>query len=301
MTNTQATAITIKTTIHAYRFDISKPADAKAYDELCAKMQAQGTKCFETCGGGGSHYLESCDGRQVELETGYMYDNQWNTAPVEGVSDKGLRVFDWAQDYMPTDYNKKIKKGHYLDMTPEMVEVRQNRLKCGYCGKQYDKRDQPAPPVFCHGCLGSQYLKPEDLKLTRIEPVINQTFAPLTAEELAELMPRYQAEQAGKGSERAVKAREALGREIQKKYKDKMEEASEEYTGMQWLFEHGCSLRLMENCIYYSHTRVFSFGWREALGEGADLDWLMANLSEFPGEYNIKTSHRGTIGGRESA
>lgn len=292
----------IKTTIHAYKFDVSKPADAKAYAELCAKMQAQGTKCFESWGGKESHYQPRLDGRLLTLETSYVFDNQWNTGPVEGVSDTGLRVFDWAQDYMPTGYNKKIKKGHYLDMTTEMVEVRQNRLKCGYCGKQYDKRDQPTPPEFCPACRGSQYLKPEDLKLTRIEPVVRpdrQKFAPLTAEESAWLMPLYQAEQAGKGSERAVKAREELGRKIQKKYKEKVEEASAEYTGMQWLFEHGCSLRLMENCIYYSHTQVFTFGWREKLKVGADLDWLMENLSEFPGEYNIVTEHRGVIGGRE--
>lgn len=302
MTNEQATATTattITTTIHAYRYDILKPADAKAYADLCAKMEAQGTKCFETWGGG-SHYLEACDGRQVELETGCVFDNQWNTAPVDGVSDKGLRVFDWAQDHR--EYGRHIKQGHYLDMTEAMVEIRANRLKCGYCGKQYDKRQQPEPPAFCEACRGSQYLKPEDLKLTRIEPVMRpdrHKFAPLTAAESAWLMPLYQAEQADKGSERAVKAREEFGRKIQKKYKDKMEEASAEYTGMQWLFEHGCSLRLMENCIYYSHKGVFTFGWREKLKAGADLDWLMENLSEFPGEYNIVTEHRGVIGGRE--
>jgi hypothetical protein len=166
-------------------------------------MEAQGTKCFESWG---SHYQASLNNRELSLETDFVFDNQWNTAPVEGVSAEGLRVFDWAEDYQ--QHRKNLKQGHYLDMTPEMVETRENRLKCGYCGKQYDKRSTPPPPVFCRECLGSQYLKPEDLKLTRVGPVSHQTFAPLTPEETAELMPIYQAEQAGKGSERANRARE---------------------------------------------------------------------------------------------
>lgn len=286
----------IRTIIHTYRLDVSKPEDAKAYAELCAKMEAQGTKCFETLGNG-SHYAPSWDGRKLTLDTSFVFDNQWNTEPVAGVSDKGLRVFDWAMDYQ--QYSKHLKQGHYLDMTPAMVEVRENRVKCGYCGKQYDKRATPAPPVFCRECLGSQYLKPEDLKLTRVESVLHQTFAPLTPEETAELLPIYQAEQAGKGSERSQKAREDYGVRLRKDFEEKTAEITTKYQGMQWLFEHGCPLRLLENCIYYSHKDVFTFGWRDKLQAGSDLDWLLSNLSEFPYEYNIETAHRGKIGGKE--
>src|ERR1017187_1100926 len=196
----------METTIHTYQFYVNEPKGAAAYKALCERMKAQGTKCFESCGQG-SHCVPAWDGLTLTLETNWVFDNQWNTAPVEGVGDKGLRVFDWAQDYRPND-NPTLKQGHYLDLTPEMIEVRKNRLKCGYCGKQYDARDTPAPPAFCHACLGGEHLKAKDLMLTRIEPVLHQTFAPLTPEETAELMPVYQAEQAGKGSERSRVARE---------------------------------------------------------------------------------------------
>lgn len=284
----------IKTTIHAYRFDLSKSDDAKAYAELCSKMKAQGTECFETWGGL-SHYQPSWDGLQITLETEFVFDNQWNTAPIVGVTDKGLRVFDWAQDYQK--YMKDLKQGHYLTITPEMVEVRTNRLKCGYCGKQYDKRDIPSPPVFCRHCLGSEYLKPENLKLTRVEPVSHQTFAPLTAEETAELMPLYEAEQAGKGGERAKKARDAYGSRIRKDFEEKTAEITTKYQGLQWLYDRGCPIRLLNNCIYYSHKDLFTFGWRDKLHAGGDLDWLLNNLSEFPYEYSIETTE-GTKGGR---
>ncbi len=284
----------MKTTIHTYNYDVSKPTENAAYTALCARMAEQGTKCFETWGNG-SHYTPAWDGRAVELETAFIFDNQWNTAPIEGITDKGLRVFDWAQDYQP--HTKYLKRGHYLDPTPEIIEARENRLKCGYCGKQYDKRENP--PAFCSACLGSQYLKADELKLTRVESVIKQGFAPLTPEETAELMPLYLAEQAGKGSERSRKAREQFGAKIKQDREAKTAKIAAEYDGKQWLFDRGCSLRVMENCIYYDHTKQFSFGWRDNLTAGADLDWLLENLSKFPYEYKIETTHRGTLGGRE--
>lgn len=181
---------TIKTKIHAYRYDVTNPVEAKAYAALCARMEAQDTKCFESWGVN-SHYQSALDGIEVELETMYVFDNQWNTAPIPGVTDKGLRVFDWALDYKPDGWEKSIKQGHYLDLTPEMIEVRENRLKCGYCGKQYDKRDTPAPPMFCTSCLGSEYLREKDLYLTRIGPVKGYEYSTLTAEELEVLLPVY--------------------------------------------------------------------------------------------------------------
>jgi len=53
-------------------------------------------------------------------------------------------------------------------------------------------------------------LKAEDLHLTRIEPVYIRRSLRWTPEETAELMPIYQAEQSGKGSERARVARERV-------------------------------------------------------------------------------------------
>lgn len=291
------TGVTLPTTIHMYRYNLDYTADAQAYKELRAAMKARGTKCFESWGGKEAHYRPELDGLTVELETTYLFDNQWNTVPIAGVTDKGLRVFDWAQDYID---DKRIKKGYWLDLTPAMVEVRGNRVKCGYCRKQYDKRDTPAPPAFCHACVGSEYLKLEDLKLLRVQSLGAREFPPLTDEETAYLVPLYRAEQTGKGSERSRLQRARLGERLHRKYKETVAEATTEYEGMKWLFYRGCSIRLMENCIYYRHKDVFTFGWRDKLAEGEDLDWLMENMSEFPGgRWNVITAHRGTIGGVE--
>lgn len=278
------------TTIHVYRYDISNPKDATAYQALCAKMEAQGTKCFESWGGGGSHHKPSLDGVQITLETEHIFDNQWNTAPIPGVTDKGLRVFDWAMDYK--DWGRSIKQGHYLDLTPEMVEVRENRLKCGYCGKQYNKRNTPPPPAFCNQCLGSEYLKENELYLTRVIPVTSKTFTPLTTDEQATLLPAYHAEQEGKGSERSRKARETYGERLKKEHDAKVAELTVKYNGLKWLFDHGCSVRLMKNCIYYSHLDTFTFGWSEPLHESSeDMKWLYANMSEFPYTYDLKKTN----------
>lgn len=291
-----STAITLQTKIHAYHYDLDIPAEKQAYDALCERMQAQGVKCFESWGGKTPHYRPELDGLTIELETKFLFGDQWNTAPIAGVSELGLRVFDWAQDYID---DKRIKQGHWLEQTPAMVEARQNRLKCGYCGKQYDKRDTPAPPAFCHACLGNEYLKAGDLKLLRLRCVADERgeFPPLSAEEEAYLLPLYRAEQAGKGSERSRLQREKLGERIQREYDKVVQEATAKYEGMTWLFNRGCGVRLMENCIYYAHKGVFTFGWREKLEEGEDLDWLMREMSEFPWPYNIETKHRGRIGG----
>lgn len=293
-----STAVTLQTTIHTYRYNLEIPAEKQAYKDLCERMKTQGVGCFESWGGGLDHYRPELDGLTLTLETKFLFNDQWNTAPVLGVSELGLRVFDWAQDCID---DKRIKKGHWLEQTPAMVEARQNRLACGYCGKQYDKRDTPAPPAFCHACLGSEHLKAKDLALLRLRCVADDRgdFPPLTAEEEAYLLPLYRAEQAGKGSERSRLQRERLGERLQREYDKAVKDATDKYGGMRWLFEHGCSVRLMENCIYYSHKGVFTFGWREKLEEGEDLDWLMREMSEFPWDYNIETKHRGCIGGVE--
>lgn len=291
MTTTTETA-TLKTRVHAYCYYIDKPEDKAAYDALKTKMAAQGTECFETWGGG-THYLSQLDGREVELETKHLFDNQWNTAPIPGVSDKGYRVFDWAQDYQE---GTKQKKGHWLELTPEMIEARENRVACGYCGEQYARADAPR---FCPKCLGSEYLKPTDLHLLRIAGLgFKAKRAELSPEERAELLPIYEARQRGEGDARAVAARAKYAARVEETYQEKTSEAKTEYDAQTWLLAQGANMRVLQNVIYYKHKDLFTFGWREPMN-GADLDWLLAHLSEFPFEYTIKTKDRGELGGRE--
>src|SRR5215472_14446345 len=139
------TTNTLQTIFHAYRFDLDNATERTAWEALKAKLTAEGLEVFETWGGKGSHYQPELDGRILELETAHLFDNQWNTAPIEGHTDKGLRVFDWAKDY-PIDFSPNIARGHWLEQTAEMREVRRNTVGCGYCGRQ-----EPAAKgyVFC--------------------------------------------------------------------------------------------------------------------------------------------------------
>jgi hypothetical protein len=161
---------TIKTELKSFYFDISKEEDKKEYDALCKHFKALKIKCFETWGGG-SHYLDFAkNGIKIELETKYLFADQWNTAPIDGVSDTGYRVHDFAMDAcLP---NKKIKRGHYLAINDKMLAVRNNTQSCGYCGKQTvvnDKHD--ALSRFCDCCIDSEYLTKDKLHLLRLQPI----------------------------------------------------------------------------------------------------------------------------------
>lgn len=275
----------LTTAYHAYHFDVRYPAQAEAWRELKTKLEAQGLRCFETHGGG-SHYCGELDGRELVLETTHLFDNQWNTAPVEGVTDKGLRVFDWAKDYESSiGAPKNIKRGHYLDQTEDMARVRRETLKCGYCGHM-----EPASAglAFCPACPGSEHLKESDLKLTRLRRIcdLREPFAELTEAEKAELLPRWRDAQIHGGNARD-KARIAKARaKLEQDYQKKTHNAQTERDGMLWLMDHGINTA---NVIYYDHTGRFSFGWREPIGAEL-LSQLLDVISEFGFPYEIKTA-----------
>src|SRR5678816_4882378 len=86
----------MRTVIHTYHFD--SPTDP-AYVALRERLTAQGLECLRMNSAGDDKGIDTCaqslDGQVLELETAHLFDNQWNTAPIAGVSDLGLRVFDW--------------------------------------------------------------------------------------------------------------------------------------------------------------------------------------------------------------
>lgn len=270
----------ITTIYHAYHFDVHEEAEAKAYEELSAKLKGQGLECFETWGQG-SHYQPDLDGRVLTLETSHLFENQWNTAPTEG-SESGLRVFDWAQDY-PISTGKHIKRGHYLDQTPAMAEIRRNMNKCGYCGKM-----EPAAKgyVFCPHCLDSEYLKESDLLLTRMRPIdhLKDKFMPLTDAERDYLLPLYREAQLHGATDRG-KARLAKQRQdILSKHAKTVNNATYERDGLIWLLDHGVKV---DNVIFYDHRGIFSFGWRSPVSASVKSA-LLDILVEFEFPYEIK-------------
>ena len=265
-------ADSIKTTLHAYWFDTRKPNDAKAFSKLHSRLIRTNGKCFETWGGN-SHYCPKLDG-PIELETEHLFDNQWNSTT--------HRVFDWAQDH-PIDFDKRIKRGHYLDITNEMRELRRNRMACGYCGKQ-----EPAQKgnVFCPHCIGSQYLKESELYMLRMRPVSDghKERAPLTPAESAHLVPLYRDAQIHGNTERD-KTRIAKERaDLTKNRDDTIRNANMKHDGFLWFMNRGIRT---DNMIFYTHTGRFSWGWRTPVS--ADLlSHLLDVVTEFPFPYDVK-------------
>lgn len=272
---------TIKTTLHTYHLDTRKPGDAKAYAELYKRLSTSNGKCFETWGHG-SHYLPDLAG-PIELETDHVFNNQWDSTT--------HRVFDWAQDY-PIDFDKRIKRGHYLDITAEMRELRRNTMACGYCGKQ-----EPAQKgnVFCPHCIGSVYLKESDLHLLRMAPVAGgrEDRAPLTQAELDHLVPIYRDAQTHGRTDRD-KARIAKARsDLTTDRDDTIRNATVKHDGFLWFMDRGINT---ENLIYYTHTGKFSWGWRTPVSEDF-ASRLLDIISEFPFAYEIKCADGRTLSG----
>jgi len=269
------TATKLTTVIHVYRFDLKVSTEAKAWNEVQRKLKKTHSHCMESHGGA-LHYRPELSGQTVELESKHLFDNQWNST--------AGRIFDWALDYKPYR-NPNIKQGYWIEQTPEMSEVRNNTAKCGYCGHQ-----EPAGlNEFCPECLGSQYLKAEDLKLTRMLKVSKQFGTErkeLTDSELAERMPLYIEAQTVGRTERDKRAIAKERLDIVKEFEEKTQAATTKRDGMLWLMDNG--LRT-DNVIYYSHTDTFCFGWRTPLS-GELLNRVLDIISEFPFKYEIKKS-----------
>ena len=282
-------ADTIKTTLYAYKFNIGKPDDAKAWAELKARLVSECYRRFEALVmPGESHHrehIEPLDGQEITLELKHVFNNQWNTGPT-ATSGSGLRVFDWHQHYQP--FNKDLKIGHWLEMTDEMREVRRNTMACGYCGHQ--ERAQRGN-VFCPECLGSEYLKSTELHLTRMKAADDDTDrAPLTGAEKGHLLPLYKEAQLHGGTARDKKQRQKQRQRIADEYRAAIRGATEEHDGMLWLMDRGWNL---SNVIYYAHTHRFCFGWRQHIDPEIESK-LLDLLCEFGFAYTVKCA-----GGRE--
>ena len=270
----------MKTVLTSYYFDIRKPEARAQYETLAAALKAEGLECFETHGGG-SHFNEAWEnGVEVELETNYLFQNQWNTA-----GERGMRIFDWAQDYNShIGAPQGIKRGHYLKQTEEMREIRRNTMKCGYCEKM-----EPAAKgyIFCPHCLDSDYLKSTELHLLRMQPVCNENNrrAPLTEAEAAHLLPLYKEAQLHRSTERG-KARIAEKRaSIVREFERVTKNAATEKDGFLWLMDRGVNT---ENCIFYDFRSMFSFGWRRPIENVISAE-LAEMLKDFPFPFEIVT------------
>lgn len=269
---------TLETTLHRYRFDTSDPRERTDWVKLCNSLKnREGAGHLMNVSASPSEYKKSeMSVKSITLETKCLFDNQWNSTE--------MRVFDW---YEAIFENRHIKEGHYLDITPEMIAIRHDTEKCGFCGAEYYKE----PIKFCSKCLGNEYLKESDLHLLRLMPISwNGRSRPALVPNEREIMllDYYSLQVEGKKireSGRFAKMRE----NVTKKYERATDPTlpTQERDGFIWMLDRRISI---DNCIFYTHKPdglIFSFGWRTKLAE-AEAQTLRDAMQGFPFDWNIK-------------
>ena len=273
----------MQTTIHFYCFDTDYKEQKEAYEKLKTYLKSKNLKCFETWGTGCGHYFiknklfenSNQTSGLVELDTSSLFNNQWNTT-------NHFRVFDWAQDYIPKSERNCVKRGHYLDITQDIIDIRKNTFYCRYCGSKINKQDMKN--AFCTGCIGSGYLKETDLNLLRLSPICDshKKRSKLTEVELDYLLPIFITAQTKITGE---KNRENL-QKLKEEQNKKLKTMKIELDGYTWLTENNIN---QDNVIFYNHTKTFCFGWRgsEGLDKGVKKE-LKNKLVNFPFNYEIK-------------
>ncbi len=270
---TETTAHTVPATLVTYRFDTSKPEEAAQYHAMAKTLY--GRKCLSTYSSGkGPVYETPKSGTQnhlVRIETKCIFGDQWNTDTA--------RVFDWFECIFP---NAHYKQGHYIELSPELLALRVDTLKCGYCGQHYGPNHAPAPADgFCAACYSSEYLKEKDLPLLRLLPAgasFGAKRPPLTDDERAAIMPRHVA---GRVRMLERKKQATIARNA-----EKLASAREEHAGMLWFLDNGVDT---DYVIYYHHKRKFCIDWREGKPmPEEERSHAVAVICEFPYDYYFR-------------
>lgn len=273
----------IKTKVFYYKFDISNKEEEKKYLKLKEDLKKKGLKLFDCISLNNYekkteffNKIKELEKRGfIELDLKYLFNNQYNTTE----ESFNLRVFDWYEEISP---NKDIKEGYFLEIPTELKTLKENTFKCGYCGKEYLKKD--IKNNFCLSCLGSEYLTEDNLILLRLKSIMDENeFKPLTEEEKRFLMPLYEKEQ----KENRIKRLKEQKDRFKQKLKEDFLNSKTEYKGFMWLVEKGLSF---DNVIFYNHNKTFCFGWRKPLNFEEEQKILKVfRVDKFPFQYEIKT------------
>ena len=267
---------TIKTVLHYYSFNLAIEGEKESYLNLCNTLKSNDLKVFDSISMDHSSFyskqIAPLNGQTIDLETEHLFKNQWNTAPT-ATSEKGLRVFDWAEPIYP---NRAIKEGMYLEQTKEMVEIRQNTYKCNYCGKNHYK------PVisFCESCIGSEYLTEKDLPLLFLTLIAvdktNFSGVNLPDDMLANWREAHKKTMLIKLEKMQAQKKDSIKKDIS--------QSKLELKAFTWLINKGIDFN---NVIYYKHTDTFCFGWRNSLNDD-QKSVLTKSLAKFPYKYSFK-------------
>ena len=225
------------------------------------------------------------------VETKFLFSNQYNTA-------EGFRIFEVStllHRGARSNWDKR-GEGYYISEGIEAIRACQDRVEvCGYCGKQYI--DSVA--TVCRACLGSAHLKETDLHLLQLLPVRTpyRVERKLTPEVLATLLPQWKTAQ-GLGEITRAEEKKSRNRqkvdnlipEAEKKASDLIACATIETNGLTWLLDH--EINILDNVIYYNHSKQFSFGWIKPLTED-ERATLGARLTDFPYPWEFHLHSKG--------
>ena len=273
--------MTIKTTIHFYRFNIDNTKEEEQYKALVKKLKAtKGPTRFRRAATKGRGRWLNCIGNtkskgrevsseEIVLETSHLFNNQWNT--------QDERVFDWYEGIVP---NENIKEGHYLDINQEMIDIRKNTLGCGYCGKQVLKETLK---MYCDQCIDFKHLEEKNLFLLKLEPV-SDTFTKRAECPVPErILQEYKDAQIGGKSQKGIARTMKVRNDLIEAYEKKATSNEVEFNGKMWFLDNGICI---DNLIYYSHTGVFTFGWRNTM-TWEESKKVLEVISEFNQPYCI--------------
>lgn len=82
--------------------------------------------------------LEAVQGQVLEVETRFLFRDQYNTAPIPGVTDLGLRIMDaWVAEVID--------------------DIRPQKIRCQWCGKISDASEGFLD--ICIHCGKSEYIQ----------------------------------------------------------------------------------------------------------------------------------------------
>lgn len=74
--------------------------------------------------------LEQIEGKFVEVETEYLFKDQFNTVPIPKVSESGMRIMESSVELVIDDIRPQKMSCHWCD------KVSDKGLSCEHCGKK---------------------------------------------------------------------------------------------------------------------------------------------------------------------
>jgi hypothetical protein len=272
---------TFKTKIHFYNFDLKKPEEKIAWENMRDDLKGLGLKIFTF-----NTEVNRCDWKKmvhenktedVYLDAKVIFDDQWN-----GSCDslKNHRFFDWLLYDLP---NKDARKGHWIEPTYETADSR-CQFQCRYCGhiNGYDKGDG-----FHHKCLGSEYMKIDELYMATYGRIYNKWAKNVSVKSIE--IPEYiKEEHVKRQKEFWAKKSEQRYAEMVQKAKQNIIDAKLELKAVTFLNARGFTD--FDNLIYYNHSHTFGFGWRKNYGEKAqEVRNFLENIGFHKfGKYEVK-------------